>query len=271
MTSPTTVGVRLDQRLPVTQARVIRSEWTKLWSLRSTKISLLAAVLITIGLGVLVTIGTATNLGPPDSGQIQGFPLVLVGTYFSPLVIGFLGVMTISGEYSTGMIRSTLSAAPRRLPVLWAKVLVFGVVSFVTVLVSHLITFFICQPIMDSVGVHYSLGDPGVIRALLGAAFYVAAIGVIGVGLGTLLRNTAGGASVVVGLVFVVPVIAQMLPAWIGEPIAPYLPTQAGQALMELSSESNLIFSPWGGLAVLAAWAAAALIGGALVLTRRDA
>ncbi len=257
----------------VTQKRVILSEWIKLRSLRSTMFALLAAVVCTVGLGLLISALRANNIetnGFHPGPDFDPTAVTLRGVYLAQLAIGVLGVLVVTGEYSTGMIRATMSAVPRRLPVLWAKALVFAVVVFVTMGIASLLAFEGGQAFLSGAGIHVGLGSPGAARAVLGAALYLTVIGLLGVGLGFLLRNTAGAIATLFGLMLVLPPIVSALPPSLYADVYRYLPLLAGSQVMTTVGDSSLL-SPWPGIGVFALYAVAAIAGGAVVLRRRDA
>jgi ABC-type transport system involved in multi-copper enzyme maturation permease subunit len=258
----------------VTQAHVVRSEWTKLLSLRSTRWSLLAAFVSMAGLGILVAavqMSRWTHLRPGERATYNSLDPAVGGWHLAQLAIGVLGVMVISGEYSTGMIRSSLMAVPRRLPVLWAKIGVFAAATFALMLVATFISFLGVQAIVTQHHQQRGLGDPGALRVVLGAALYLTVLGIMSVGIGTLVRNTAGGIALFVGLLFVLPGITAILPASIADAISPYLPLDAGSGVATIVFENAHHLSPWGGFAVFCGYAALAIAAGAVVLLRRDA
>jgi ABC-type transport system involved in multi-copper enzyme maturation permease subunit len=259
--------------LRVTQARVIRSEWTKLRSLRSTVFSLLAVVVFVVGLAVLVPSVTVANWPPRDPAEIAGFDPTtrsLAGIFLAQLAIGVLGVLLMSGEYATGMIRATFAAVPARLPVLWAKTAVFAVVTLVLTIPAVLVAFLIGQSIFSSKSLQTDLGQPGVARAVIGAALYLTLIGVLGIGLGALLRNTAAAISSLFGLLFVLPIIMNFLPSSFSSAVDKYLPGSAGQAITHVRPDPTSL-SPWTGFGVFCLYAVASLAAAAVVLRRRDA
>src|ERR1019366_4208962 len=174
----------------ITQAGVIRSEWIKLRSLRSTWFSLLATVVIIVGLGTLFAALRAHRFAHEDRGGFAPTLVSLRGVFLAQLAIGVLGVLVISGEYSTGMIRSSIAAVPHRQPVLIAKAVVFGVVVFVVSLVSTFVAFLLGQAAQASTHAQASLSTPGAVRAIFGGALYLTLIGLLAVGLGFLIRNT---------------------------------------------------------------------------------
>jgi ABC-2 type transport system permease protein len=255
----------------VTALRVIRSELTKLWSLRSTRWSLLLAVVTMAGLGILISaVRMAHWDSRPDRRHVDPLDISLSGWHVAELAIGVLGVLIISGEYSTGMIRSTLTAVPRRLPVLWAKMLVFGTATFVLMLPCAFVAFFVTQAILKQHHVQTTLSHSHTVRAVIGAALFLTAVGLLGTALGALLRNTAGGIATFAGVMFVVPGIAAILPASWTNSITPYLPLNAGTAIMNLHHDSSTL-APWTGFAVFAAYVAVLTAFAAVMLVRRDA
>jgi ABC-type transport system involved in multi-copper enzyme maturation permease subunit len=257
----------------VTQARVTLSEWTKLRSVKSTLWSLAVSLLLIIGIGILVCVvfeNRWTHLNPPERLHFQPLRASLVGVNFAQLAIGVLGVLVITAEYSTGSIRSTLSAVPTRLPVLWAKALVFGAVAFMITLPAVFIVFFAGQAILTGQHINITISHPGVIRALFGAALYVTVMGLFGLGLGAIVRSTAGGIAALAGIVFVLPPIIGLLPTSVSDSVTPYLPSNAGGAVWTIHPDPNTL-APWAGFGVFCAYAAAALILAAVLLLRRDA
>jgi ABC-2 type transport system permease protein len=268
MTSPAAVRGR------VTQRRVARSEWTKLWSLRSTRWSLLAAVVSMIGLGILVAavqMSRWSSLSPHDRSAFDAIDVGVSGYHFAQLAIGVLGVLVISAEYSTGMIRSSLMAAPKRLPVLWAKLGVFSAVTFVLMLAAAFVSFFAVQAIVTSHSLDRTLGDPHALRAVVGTALFLTVLGALGTGLGALIRNTAGGISAFVGLLFVLPGITALLPASTADAITPYLPLNAGTTVATSTFDNPHHLSSWGGFAVFCGYTAVVIALAAVRLSRRDA
>ena len=259
-------------RQNVTQARVLLSEWTKLRSLRSTVFSLLAAVVFVIGLAVLVPSVTVAHWPPHDPGEAATFDPTarsLAGIFLAQLAIGVLGVLFITGEYATGMVRATFAAVPARLPVLWAKAAVFATTTLVITVPTTLAAFLIGQSILKGKNLQASLGDPGVLRAVIGAALYLTVVGVLGLGLGALLRNTAAGISTLFGVLFVIPIIVRFLPSSWADPITKYLPNTVGEAITKVHPDPTAL-GPWAGFGLFCAYAAVVLAVAAVLLTRRD-
>lgn len=260
-------------RQNVTQARVLLSEWTKLRSLRSTIFSLLAAVVFVIGLAVLVPSVTVSHWPPHDPGEVATFDPTarsLAGIFLAQLAIGVLGVLFVTGEYATGMIRATFAAVPSRLPVLWAKAAVFATTTLVITVPATLAAFLIGQSILKGKNLQTSLGDAGVLRAVIGAALYLTVVGVLGLGLGALLRNTAAGISTLFGVLFVIPIIVRFLPSSWADPITKYLPNTVGEAITKVHPDPTAL-SPWAGFGLFCAYAAVVLAVAAVLLRRRDA
>jgi hypothetical protein len=265
-------------RYKVSNLRVLRAEWAKFWSLRSSWITLAVALVLLVAIGGIASAAydpdaTATAAGGPPGapgGDSDAVGLALTGLTMAQLAIGVLGVLVSASEYSTGMIRSTLAAVPRRLPVLWAKSAVFGAVALVVAGVGALAAFGVGGLGLDGTDIAVSLNDDGVLRSLLGAGAYLGLVGVAGVALGALLRSTAGGIAVLVGVLLIVPGLTSLLPDSWSDNITPYLPSNAGEAAYSLTQASDSL-SPGAGLAVLAGWVALTLAGAAYRLVRTDA
>ena len=256
----------------VTQLRVVRSEWTKLRSVRSTRYALLAAVVVSIALGAIVSTVVVTHWTQVDAQEKAHFDALgvsMVGMIFAQLAIGVLGVLVMSAEYSTGMIRSSFSAVPRRLPVLWAKAGVFAAVTLILMLPTAFVAFFVSQAILATQHLEIALTDPGVARAVIGASLYLTVLGVLSLGLGTIVRNTAGGIAILAGMLFVVPPLMNVLPASWNHAISPYLPSNAGQQIATIVQQPHTL-APWTGFAVFCAYAVVVLGVAAVLLVRRD-
>lgn len=257
----------------VTQARVVRSEWTKFWTLRSTRWSLLAAVVAMVLLGIgfaIVQMSRWSSMAPGDRSRFDSIDQAVGGYHLAQLAIGVLGVLIIAGEYGTGMISSSFMAVPKRLPVLWAKLATFGAVTFVTMLVSTVIVFFVTQPIFATHNVQHGIGDPHAARALVGAALFLTVLGALGIGLGALVRSTAGGLAAFVGLLFVLPGITALLPASTADAVSPYLPLNAGFTVTTSTFENSHHLSTWGGFALFCGYTALVIAVAAVRLVRED-
>lgn len=258
----------------VTQLRVLRSEWTKLWSLRSTRWSLLAAVVSMGALGPIIAavqMGRWSQLRPQERLSFDSINTGVGGWHLAQLVIGVLGVVVISGEYTTGMIRSSLMAVPRRLPVLWGKLVVFGLITFVLMFAASIVSFVIVQSIVSQHHIQHTLSSPGAMRTVVGAALFLTVLSILCVGLGALLRNTAGGIAAFVFLLFVLPGISAILPSSVNNAVSPYLPLSAGTTVASHRFDNPHHLAPWTGFGLFCAYAAAAIIAAAVMMLRRDA
>ena len=259
----------------VTGRHVLRSEWTKLWSLRSTWITLVLGLVFLVAFGLISAARYKSNIssGQPmdaDFAHATALSLSLFGTNFAQLALGVLGVLVTAGEYSTGMIRSTLTGVPRRLPVLWSKSAVFGVVALLVGTAGAFLAFVFGSAIVSGTPAAMTLSDPGVVRSLLGTGLYLGLVGVIGVALGALLRSVAGGISVLVGALMLIPGLVSLLPtSWQGN-ISPYLPSNAGQSMFALTHDATSL-SPTAGMLVFIGWTVLLLGGAAFRLARSDA
>ncbi|MCP2031541.1 ABC-2 type transport system permease protein [Okibacterium sp. HSC-33S16] len=269
--------LRMPRALPASPVRfggVLRSETIKLRSLRSTVWSYAVLILVSFGLAALMasTIASTIDGAVPAEGQtaivmqVSSFPVAL-----GQLVAAVLGVLFIAGEYGTGMIRSTFAAVPRRLPVLWAKTLVLFVATFLVGLVSTVGAYLIGIPFLAGSDVSAPLTDPDVLRAVMGGALYLALIAVFALGVGTVLRNSAGGIAVVLGIILIVPTVLQLIPADWATNMIPYLISDAGLGGLGIQSDIPGSLEPWQQLLVVLGWVAASLTAGAIMMKRRDA
>jgi len=167
------------------------------------------------------------------------------------------------------MIRSTMTAVPTRLPVLWAKLGVYGLIALAITVPAALIAFFAGQAILSGQSLQIAFSHSGVAVAVFGAAGYLTLVGLFAMGLGAILRNTAAGIAGFAAIMFVIPPLITILPSSVSDAITPYMPSNAGEAMMEIGHHANMLSSA-GGLAVLAAWVVATIVAGAVLLTRRD-
>jgi ABC-2 type transport system permease protein len=260
--------------LKVTQARVLVSEFTKFRSLRSTMWTLLTAVVLMIGIGALFSAVTASQyhtLSAADKAAFNAVTSSLNGVTFAVVAFGVLGVLMTSGEYSTGMIRSSLTAVPRRLPVLWGKLAVFAGMIFSISLVASFISFFLGQALLNSHHLGVSIAAPGALRSVIGAALYITVAGLIGVCFGGLFRNTAAGIATFAGVFFVIPPLAGLLPASVSGHLTPYLPSNAGEVIWGGARGVTHALSPWTGFALLCGYAAVLIAAAAWRLRGTDA
>jgi ABC-2 type transport system permease protein len=279
MTATATTPLAVAVRRPPTPSlghvfrAVVRAEWTKMRSVRSTMWTLAVTVGLAVGFGTLVGVSQVNGsdtLTPVQRLRFDPTSLSLSGLFLAQMAIGVLGVLMITSEYATGQIRATLGATPRRMTVLAAKAVTFVVVVVTVGLVASFSAFGIGQAIFSGKHIGVSLGDPGVLRAVVGGALYLAAVGALGLGLGTILRRTAGAIAALVGLLLVIPLVSTFLPAAWSDHLTRYLPAQAGMSVFRVVPDATSL-SPWTGFAVLVGYAALALIVGGLLLVRRDA
>jgi len=273
----------------LTFAGILRSEWIKLTSLRSTVWSYALIVLLSIGFGLLMA--STFNAGIDESGQpaelnatgARTITLMIctAGLMVGQLIAAVLGVLVMSGEYSTGMIKSTLAAVPKRLPVLCAKAIVLFVSTTLVGLVTVFLVFAVTAPVRIERGIDADLGDPALLLALIGGAVYLGLVAVFALGVGTVVRSSAGGIAVALGVMLVLPVLVQMLASvadW-ARAIMPALLSNAGQAMFAIpqplpagvDAGPGSPLPPVAATLVVLAWAVVALVLGAITLRRRDA
>lgn len=219
---------------------------------------------------VLSTSTATDRLSPLDKATFNPTAFSLNGLFLAQLAVGVLGVLVITNEYNAGMIRATFAAVPQRRTVLGAKAAVFAAVTLVVGVVSCFAAFLVGQAIRSAKGVEAHLGDPGVLRSVIGAGLYLSVLGLLALGLGTLIRHSAGAIAALFGLNFVLPGLVSALPASWSDAIAKYLPSYAGQAIYRGTHGASAL-SPWTGLAVFALYAAVAPGAAAVMLSRRDA
>ena len=253
----------------VTPLRVLASEWTKLRSLPSTIWSLLTMLVIVVGVGIVYTMVRVAR-PPADPSTFDAAAVSLAGVQLAQLAIGVLGVLLMTGEYATGSIRVSLAAVPKRLEMLWGKAVTFGLTTLVLSVPAVVVAFFVGQSILSAENLDIPLSAPGVVRAIIGSALFLVAVGLLGLGLGALLRNTAGGIAALFGLLFAPQILVGFLPASISDEVYKYVPAAAGQAVLYLIPDP-VSLGPWTGLGVFCLYAAIVLGFGAWQLRRRDA
>jgi ABC-2 type transport system permease protein len=258
-------------------SHLLASEWTKIRSVRSTVWTVIIFVVLTVGLTALITWLTESHwYGPHAAARDSTFLSDPVGgildapVFFGQLVIGVLGVLVISTEYSTGVIRASLLAVPRRLHLLAAKVVVFAAMLFVVTEVVCFCSFFVGSAILHA-HVPVSLGDHNVTRAVIGTGLYLTVIGIFSLAIGGLIRHTAGAIATTIGAMFLLPIFGPLLPDSWGAHINAYLPEQAGQVVGHTNQTAGQLLSAWQGFGVLCIWAAVLLAGAAYLLNYRDA
>jgi len=255
----------------VTQARVLRSEWTKLRTQPSAGWALASAAVLIIGFGILYSL--LREARPPHGAAAGAFDpaaVSLAGVQLAQIAAGVLGVLLITSEYASGLIRASFAAVPRRLPVLWGKAALLAAATVAVTLPAAVAAFLAGQSILGRQHLAVSLSQPGVARAVLGGALYLAVAGLLGLGLGALLRSTAGGISALFGLLFAVQIVAGFLPgSWSGE-VGRFLPAAAGQAVTTVHPDPAVSLAPWAGFGVFCLYAGAVLGLAAMRMRRGD-
>lgn len=254
---------------------VLASELTKIRSVRSTYWTLLVAAVATIGLSAILCAVYLAQYAHMSAKSRAGFnpaSFSLTGGVLAQLAIAVLGVLVITSEYGSGMIRSTFVAVPQRLSVLAAKAAVFTGVVLAVMAPAVLIAFFLGQAMLSSKGIGVSLGAPNVLRTVVGTILYLAVLGLLALGIGALIRKTAGAITAVFGMIFVLPVLAGLLPSSMSA-IQKFMPSNAGQAIITGATNARgaAALSPWIGFGVFSLYAVVALGAAAFTLVRRDA
>jgi ABC-2 type transport system permease protein len=249
---------------------VIKSEWTKIRSVRSTMWTLGITVVLGVGVSALVSWETQSHWSTVNQLTFDPAGTSLVGLFIGQFAIGVLGALVLSAEYGTGTIRVTFSASPRRPLVLVAKVAVFGAVALVVAEVVAFVAFFVGQALLAAPATHATLSTPGALRQVVGSGLYIAILGLFALGLAAIVRHTAAAICSYLGIVLMLPIIVQFLPTSIQFDIRRFLPDHIGAQMISNTGDVHL-FSPWIGLLLLAGYAAAALVVGGLLLVRRDA
>jgi ABC-type transport system involved in multi-copper enzyme maturation permease subunit len=263
-------GVPLDARLGATA----RSEWIKFRSVRSGPFVLLSTVAILLVGAVLLGLGYHDGWATMTSSEKASFDPVfstLQSILLVQLFVGALGVMTVTGEYTSGLIRGTFLATPQRAQVLAMKTLVFAMVIWAWCTALSFGAFFLGQNQLSSPARHVGIGDPGVLTAVFGAGLYILLVGLLGVFVGVLVRRTAAALTTLFGVLLALPYAVGFLPAKLSSQITEYLPSQAGQEGWKLLHSGSYVLGPWQGLAVLTAYVAAAGVAAFVLIRRRDA
>lgn len=251
-------------------ANVLRSEWTKLRSVRSTYWTATMAVLSTLAICVIVCTQWVRDVHRHPGDSLDPVLSSLNGMYLSQIAVGALGVLVISSEYGTGMIRATFAAVPQRRAVLGAKLLVFAGATFVIGEVLSFASFGIGQAILHNAGRGVSIGDPGAFRGAFGGGLYLAAVGMLGFGLGALIRHTAGALSALFGLLFATTALVDLLPTSWRNATIKFMPLNAGSQILTTQPTHDSL-SPWQGIGVFFLYGVVAVISALLLVTRRDA
>ena len=250
---------------------VLRSEWTKLRSVRSTYWTAVAAALGTVTVGIIICLQTRNNiLAGKDSAEGLDATLTSInGIYLAQIAIGTLGVLVISSEYGTGMIRATMAAVPQRRVVLAAKALVFATTVFVLGEIVSFTAFWIGQALLSPAHASATLATRGAMRAVLGGGLYLTAVGLLGFGLGALIRHTAGALSAFFGVLFASTALVDLLPTNWRNTVIDYMPANSGSQILATRPTTSAL-GPWTGLGVLCLYVLAAITAAAVLVTRRD-
>lgn len=256
---------------------ILLAEWTKIRSVRSTVWTLILFVVLTVGITAGLTALVVGSWNSPGSAggqaQIAADPVGFIlgaGISFGQLTICVLGVLVISAEYSTGVIRASLLAVPRRIPMLAAKSAVFAGMLIVLAEIVAFGSFFVGSALLHS-KVPVALGDPGVTRSVVGAGLYLTVLGLFALAIGGLIRHTAGAIAAVIGAVLVLPILTGLLPGSLGHHVNAYLPEQAGSLIYQAHPQTSPLLSPWQGFGVFCGWTAVLLGAAGYLLVRRDA
>jgi ABC-2 type transport system permease protein len=254
----------------------LRFEWTKLHTVRSTWWTLLAAVTAMVGIATLVseiTVHQWATTTPANQALFDPLETSVSGAFFAQLAMGVLGVLVITTEYGTGLIRATFGAVPQRGTLLAAKALVLFAVTLVVGITASFIAFFTTQVILStnsSTDLGASITDPGALATVLGAGLFLALMGLLGCAVGAVLRRSAGAITTLFGLTFLLPVLMQLLPASIKNSVTKYLPSEAGSAIFRQIQQPHAL-TPGAGLLVLCSYALVGLVVATVILQRRDA
>jgi ABC-2 type transport system permease protein len=255
----------------VTQTRVLRSEWTKMRTQPSVVWALLSTIVLIVGIGILYSLLRESH-PPHDQASTRSFDptaISLAGVNLAQLAIGVLGILLITNEYASGLIRVSFAAVPARLPILWAKAIALVLTTVALCIPATFAAFLIGQSILASQHLDTTLSQPGVTRAVLGSALYLGGVGLLGLGLGALLRNTAGAISALFGVLFAVQLIVGFLPSTWSDDITRYLPSPAGVAVSAVLPDPSSL-PPLTGLGVFLAYPAVILALAAYRIRRRD-
>jgi ABC-2 type transport system permease protein len=265
--SPPVMRQRLGRA--VTQWSVTKAEWIKLRSVRVNVVGVAAAAVALVLLGVLFSALAPTDLGPGGTAT-DSVSLAFGGTSLSQLIIGVLAALFVGSEYASGLIRTTFGAVARRTRVLRAKAIVFGGATGVAMMLGAFGAFFAGSVVYSGNLPSYAIGDPGVLRAVLSVGFYGACVALIGIAVGFLVRSTATAIGLLLGLLMLAPLLVDLVPGTVGETLTKILPSNAGEAMMSVTSPDALL-SPLLAFAVLVAWVVGLLAIAAVALRRRDA
>ena len=252
-------------------AGILRSEARKLGTLRSTFWALLAAVAFNVVTAALLGAVLPGHLSAQQKATIDSVRVSLGGLHLSQVAVGLLGVLAVTSEYSSGMIRATLAAVPQRRLLLTAKALVLAAAAAASGITACLAAYLVFQAFLPAGdAMRTTLADPGVLRAVTGAGLYLTVLALLGFGLGAILRSSAAAVAVLFGVLFVPSLLAALLPPSWQDTIGPYLPMNAGDTIYTVRPEAHML-GPWAGFGVFCLYAVAALATGFVLIGRRDA
>ena len=259
--------------------RTLHSEFTKIRSVRSTYWTLLMLLAVSAGIGAAISAVSASGWSttpPADRTPLDATQLSIAGLLvLGQLVIVVAGALVLTAEYSTGMIRTSLIAMPRRIVLYAAKAVAFAAVALVVSLATAFTAFFLGQSLLASTHQSATLAGPGVLRAVIGSALYITLCGLFAFAAAAIIRNTAGTITAMIGLLFVLPVLVNLLPPSWGNDLVRWLPSSAGRAISatvwEAGPQNSHLFSPWGQFTVFAVYTAVLLVVGGILFRKRDA
>ncbi|MFE3168486.1 ABC transporter permease [Streptomyces sp. NPDC059224] len=252
--------------------QVVRSEWTKIRSVSSTVWTLSLAVVVSVALGTLLSALADSHFSDMPARERVSFDptnISFAGLTLGQLAMIVFGVLVVSNEYSTGMIRTSLAAVPQRATFLFSKIAVATGLALVVGLVTSFAAFFLGQAMLGSHRAH--LGDTGVLRAVIGGGLYMTLIAMFSMGVATMLRSPLLSLGILMPFFFLISNILGNVDAT--KKIGRFLPDQAGSHIMQVVPRAgdDVPYGPWGGLGIMGLWVAAALIGGYALLKKRDA
>ncbi|GHH64603.1 ABC-2 type transport system permease protein [Streptomyces umbrinus] len=252
--------------------QVVRSEWTKIRSVASTVWTLSLAAVVTVALGVLISLLSKNefdDLSTKDRLSFDPTFISFAGMSLGQLAMIVFGVLVVSNEYSTGMIRTSLAAVPQRGTFLFSKIAVATGLAFVVALATSFVAFFLGQAMLGSH--RASIGDPGVLRAVIGGGLYMTLIALFSMGVATMLRSPMLSLGILMPFFFLISAILGNVGAT--KKFGQYLPDQAGSKIMQVVTpiDDDVPYGPWGGLGIMVLWVLVAVVGGYVLLKKRDA
>ncbi|GAA1711181.1 ABC transporter permease subunit [Isoptericola hypogeus] len=271
----------------VTFTRVLRAEWVKFRTLRSTIWTVVVTAVVMVGFALMMASLMRLAADTPEMAEgmsqdpamqaagMSGTFVITLGYSFGQLAVAVLAALIVTNEYSTGMIRSTFAAVPRRLPALWAKLVVIVVTVVVVISVALAIAYVVTLPILDAADLPVDLSDPEQLRALGGCVLYLATVAAFALAVGTLMRHSAGAIFTLVAIFFVLPLIFSIVvgasdAAWT-DWVNKLLPSVAGERVISTGPTPDTLLEPWVGYGVLAGYTVVLLAVAAVTLKRRDA